>query len=208
MADQAIVTPNEEKSKIICCFIHYNKDDDLTQIFDIIRDFRSRYGLKFTHHRGFIFFTLKSEHLDELAKVRPFKVSKFITRSEYKCTKEVADTIISQRDSFIRMIWDEEQELLLFQSRTKVRIHNQLVQRIFEVSTQEFNKDNYFVQKDENEEPDNTDEIEKKTNKKIADAKSIPEGFTPVTYKKNKVKYNNKESTKSQPKVRGANKNV
>ena len=137
---------NVNKSRVITCFIYYNDDDDLPKIFEVIKDFRVRYGLKFSHHSGYIFFTILSDHLDELAKVRPFKISKYQTNSEYTCTKEVADKLMEQKDSFIRMVWNEN-ETLTFSSRTMHRVHSNLVRRIFKDSNQEFVLDSYKVQK-------------------------------------------------------------
>ena len=146
---------NVNKSRVITCFIYYNDDDDLPKIFEVIKDFRVRHGLKFSHHSGYIFFTILSDHLDELAKVRPFKISKYQTNSEYTCTKEVADKLMEQKDSFIRMVWNEN-GTLTFSSRTMHRVHSNLVRRIFKDSNQEFVLDSYKVLKNnskfENEE--------------------------------------------------------
>jgi hypothetical protein len=135
---------NVNKSRVITCFIYYNDDDDLPKIFEVIKDFRVRHGLKFSHHSGYIFFTILSDHLNELAKVRPFKISKYQTNSEYTCTKEVADKLMEQKDSFIRMVWNEN-ETLTFSSRTMHRVHSNLVRRIFKDSNQEFIVDSYQV---------------------------------------------------------------
>jgi len=135
---------NVTKSRLITCFIYYNDDDDLPKIFEVIKDFRVRHGLKFSHHSGYIFFTILSDHLDELAKVRPFKISKYQTNSEYTCTKEVADKLMEQKDSFVRMVWNEN-STLTFSSRTMHRVHSNLVRRIFKDSNQEFVLDSYQV---------------------------------------------------------------
>lgn len=151
------------KPRIITCFVHYNKDDDQTKIFDVLKDFRTRHGLKFSHHQGYIFFTLSSEYLDELSKVRPFKVSKFQTKSEFACTKEVADKLIGQKDSFVRMFWNEEDEKITFVSRTLSRIHGQLVRRIFKDSDQQFDRDSYKIIREPREGEDNEEQGQKQT---------------------------------------------
>ena len=61
-----------------------------------------------THHYDFIFFSVKSDCLSELAKVQPFRISHYRSKSEYSCSKELADKLISVRDSFVRMSLNEE----------------------------------------------------------------------------------------------------
>lgn len=143
-------TESANKHKNITCLIHYNENDDQTKIFEVLKKFRIERGLKFSHHKEYIFFTLSSEFLDEFYKERPFKISRFQTKSSYKCDKETSDKLMNQKDSFIRMIYNDENGILSFMSRTTPRIHGLLVRRIFSDSNQEFNKLNYNIFKDEN----------------------------------------------------------
>jgi len=155
-ADQKQLTDQtENKPRFITCFIHYSENDNQEQIFEVLKRFRKEKGLKFSHHRGYIFFTLLSTHLDELSRVRPFKISRFQTKSVYNCSKEVADKLMSQKDSFIRMNWDEEANTLTFLSRTVSRVHGQLIRRIFRDSQEEFIRTEYTILKDENTTPVN-----------------------------------------------------
>ena len=206
--DQVQLTEN--RPRFITCFIHYSDNDNQEQIFEVLKTFRKEKGLKFSHHHGYIFFTLLSSYLDEFSKVRPFKISRFQTKSEYKCSKEDADKLMSQKDSFIRMIWNEEKSVLTFLSRTTSRVHAQLVKRIFRDSQQEFVRTDYTVLKDES--VDALDE-----NKVIDGAES--DGFTRVVDKKvikrdnkqtvnvrDKTKYNKNKKTESsgdKPLIRG-----
>jgi len=167
----------ETRPRFITCFIHYSDDDNQEQIFEVLKTFRKEKGLKFSHHRGYIFFTLLSTYLDEFSKVRPFKISRFQTKSEYKCTKEVAEKLMSQKDSFIRMIWSDEDELLTFLSRTTSRVHGQLVRRIFRDSQQEFVRTQYKVLRDEN-----VDSLSQEDKNKSES--SDVDGFTRVVDKK------------------------
>jgi hypothetical protein len=132
-------------------YIHYNKDDDLTKIFDVLKDFRTRLGLKFSHHKDYIFFSLKSEHLNELAQKQPFRISHYRSKSEYKCDKATSEKLTKQSDSFLRMTWNEETGMVQFLSRTTGRVHMYLVLRIFNDSTTKFEKQNYSVVKLQNQ---------------------------------------------------------
>ena len=125
-------------------YIHFNKDDDLTKIFETLHTFRTSHRLKYYHHRhDFIFFSVKSDCLTELAKVQPFKISHYSSKSTYTCTKEVADKLISVRDSFVRTSWDEETGTVQFLSRTIGRVHNELVQRVFKTVDETFDRSSY-----------------------------------------------------------------
>jgi hypothetical protein len=206
--DQVQLTEN--RPRFITCFIHYSDNDNQEQIFEVLKTFRKEKGLKFSHHHGYIFFTLLSSYLDEFSKVRPFKISRFQTKSEYKCSKEDADKLMSQKDSFIRMIWNDEKSVLTFLSRTTSRVHAQLVKRIFRDSQQEFVRTEYTVLKDES--VDSLDENKVKDN-------AESDGFTRVVEKKvikkddrqtvnvrDKTKYNKNRKTESsgdKPLIRG-----
>lgn len=213
-ADQnQMADSTQNKPRIITCFVHYNKTDDQSKIFDVLKDFRTRHGLKFSHHQGYIFFTLSSEHLDELSKVRPFKVSKFLTKSEFSCTKEVADKLIEQKDSFVRMFWSDETSKLTFVSRTLSRVHGQLVRRIFKDSDQQFDRDQYHIIRlpREGEEQHETGFATKAETTSETQPK-VQEGFVKVEHKKRaqtqtqtktKSKYEPKQAEGDAPKVRG-----
>jgi hypothetical protein len=91
---------------------------------------------------------------------------------------------MSQKDSFIRMNWSDEDSTLSFLSRTTSRIHGQLVRRIFNDSQQEFVRTQYRVLKD-----DNIDSLSQEDNdrvKKVFQLKNESEvdGFTRVVDKR------------------------
>jgi len=203
------------KPRYITCFIHYNNDDDQTQIFEVLKTFRKEKGLKFSHHHGYIFFTLLSSYLDEFSKLRPFKISRFQTKSEFKCSKEVADTLMAQKDSFIRMNWNESTSVLTFLSRTISRVHNQLIKRIFTDSKVEFVRSQYTVLKDES-----IDEVSSKSKPSVTATENATENATDdFTMVKNfkarknssakssaprdKTKYNKKSQPTDKPLIRG-----
>ena len=146
----------EQKPKIVTGFIHYDKEDDLTKIFNVLQDFRSRRGLKFSHHRGQIFFSIRSEHLDELHTMQQYKISKYSTRTTYECDQAFGNRLVSQRDSFLRMTYQDD--AVLFSSRTPPRIHYQLVQRVFKDTNSFFDKQKYVLCKKYDEDDNNEDE--------------------------------------------------
>lgn len=190
--ESQLLDSQQNRPKNITCFVHYNEGDDQSQIFEVLKKFRTEKGLKFSHHHGYIFFTLSSEYLNDLAQVRPFKISKFRTRSEYRCNKEMSDLLMTQRDSFVRMNFNEETGVLTFLSRTTSRIHGQLVRRIFNDSKQEFDRECYQIIRDDNEE--NVDN----TQRQFELSNSNVDGFTRiVTNRRNKPTYENKPRNKS-----------
>lgn len=136
---------DQTKSKIVTLFIHYNQDDDLSKIFTVLNEFRTNCGLKFSHHRGQIFVSVRSEHLNELYKRQPFKSSKYSTKTTYTCDEETGNRLIAQKDSFLRMSYDNDLGLATFQSRTPQRVHYQLVSRVFRATNTTFDKDLYVV---------------------------------------------------------------
>ncbi len=210
MSEQKQVVENTEvKSRVITCFVYYNSDEELSKIFETINDFRTRHGLKYTHHSGYIFFNLLSDHLNEFGKVRPFRVSKYKTMSEYTCTKEVADKLVEKKNSFVRMSWNED-GTVSFNSRTIARVHSSLVYKIFREAGVEFSKDSYKVLRPEREQKDYAP-IERDV-VKVKEEKEQKEyvdnaGFIKVEKKTTKSKYNgkSKEQTQDGPKIRGRN---
>ncbi len=136
---------DQTKSKIVTLFIHYNQEDDLSKIFTVLNEFRTNYGLKFSHHRGQIFVSVRSEHLNELYKRQPFKSSKYSTKTTYSCDEETGNSLVAQKDSFLRMSYDKTTGLVTFQSRTPQRVHYQLVSRVFKATNTTFDKDFYVV---------------------------------------------------------------
>ena len=140
---------DQTKSKIVTLFIHYNQDDDLSKIFTVLNEFRTNCGLKFSHHRGQIFVSVRSEHLNELYKRQPFKSSKYSTKTTYSCDEETGTRLTAQKDSFLRMTYDNTAGTVTFQSRTPQRVHYQLVTRVFKATETTFDNDKYvFVPSD------------------------------------------------------------
>lgn len=143
---------NQPRTKNVICYIFYNETDDLTKIFETLNNFKKKYGLKYSHQKntGLIFLNVNSDNLEEFAKVQPFKISKFQSKSEYTCDTATRDALMEQRDTFIRMVWNETTNTLTFMSRTTSRVHGNLVRRIFKDSNQFFNNSNYRILKNFN----------------------------------------------------------
>lgn len=136
--------PVSETIRNVTGYIHFNKDEDLTKIFETLRSFRTSHNLKYYHHRqGFIFFSVKSDCLTKLREVQPFKISHYNSKSTYSCSKEVGDKLVAVRDSFVRMSWDEGSGQVHFLSRTIGRVHNDLVRRVFKETGETFVRESY-----------------------------------------------------------------
>lgn len=195
----------ETKPRIMTGYIHYGESDDLTKLFDILNEFRKNNGLKYSHQSKaqMVFFNVSSEHLDAFSKVRPFKISRFQTRTEYKCDEATSTQLMGQKDSFLRMIWDEETGIMTFQSRTPSRVHGNLVRRIFRDSGVEFQRDSYSVLRNFASGTDGDEEV--------GEQDDTPEGFQRVEKKTRKPRTTNTASTskvvketETRPRVRGA----
>ncbi len=194
MSNQEDQQMADTKPRIMTGYIHYGESDDLTKLFDTLNEFRKNNGLKYSHQSkaSMVFFNVSSEHLDAFSKVRPFKISRFQTKSEYSCDKETCDQLMSQKDSFLRMLWDENSGVLTFLSRTPSRVHGNLVRRIFRDSGVEFQRDSYSVLRNpyngRTGEQDDAEEQEanvpvKHTNKTQVQ-QATPEGFQRVETKR------------------------
>jgi len=87
MSNQEQQQMADTKPRIMTGYIHYGESDDLTKLFDILNEFRKNNGLKYSHqsNASMVFFNVSSEHLDAFSQVRPFKISRFQSKSEYKC---------------------------------------------------------------------------------------------------------------------------
>jgi hypothetical protein len=143
---------DQTKSKIVTLFIHYNQEDDLSKIFTVLNEFRASCGLKFSHHRGQIFVSVRSEFLNDLYKRQPFKSSKYSTKTTYECDEETGNRLTAQKDSFLRMSYDNSTSTATFQSRTPQRVHYQLVTRVFKATNTTFDNDKYVFVPSENQE--------------------------------------------------------
>jgi hypothetical protein len=145
---------DQTKSKIVTLFIHYNQEDDLSKIFTVLNEFRASCGLKFSHHRGQIFVSVRSEFLNDLYKRQPFKSSKYSTKTTYECDEETGNKLVAQKDSFLRMSYDNSTGTgtVTFQSRTPQRVHYQLVTRVFKATDTTFDNDKYVFVPSENQE--------------------------------------------------------
>lgn len=197
----------ETKPRIMTGFIHYGEQDDLETLFSTLNEFRKNNGLKYSHQSkaSMVFFNISSEHLDAFSKVRPFKISRFQTRTEYKCSEKTSLQLMGQKDSFLRMLWDEQTETVSFQSRTPSRVHGNLVRRIFRDSGVEFERENYSVFR--NTTSGSNQDTQDATQETTQDTtqEDTPEGFQRVEKKQRKTKSStsSKVVKETKPKVRG-----
>ena len=188
---------NENTSVNVCCFHRYGKNDDLTKIFETINDFRTKYGLKFTHHKFYIYMIIKSDYLKELSQVLPFKISKFKTESHYICNPEDVHLITDVKHSFIRTTYDENLNTIIFKSKTNMAVHLKLIQKMFESLKYEFDSKNHTILDiDLYDTRKNTDNINNKKFNKIE-----IEGYDKIDIKESKIakkkeKYINKKTVK------------
>ena len=187
------ITTNENTSVNVCCFHRYNKNDDLTKIFETINYFRSEYGLKFTHHKYYIYMIIKSDYLKELSQALPFQISKFKTESHYSCNPEDVQLITSIKNSFIRTTFDENLGIIVFRSKTNMAVHISLVQKILEsLESHSYDSNNHTILNVELYGKKNTDRISKSNKIEIEIENDFGSAKT-----KAKAKYNKKSVKKS-----------
>lgn len=205
--NQVMQTSTETKKTVkhITGYIHFNDGDNLEAIFANLKQFHESHKLKYYHHpKGFIFFSVKSDCLDEFSKVQKFKISHYNSKSTYTCSKEVADKLLTIMDSFVRLSWvdgtDETDGHVLFLSRTLGRVHNDLVRRVFRASGEKFENTNYHFeayvksadkQAQEGSEDQEVVKPKRRTSTTHQAPKSFESGFTKVV--RNKDKYNKKK---------------
>lgn len=137
-------------NRLLTGFIHYTDTNDLTKLFGVLKKFREENGLKYSHQSNvnMVFFIVSSEHLNALSEKTPFKISRYQTTSKYyNCDEETSGKLLKQKDSFLRMSWDQESRELTFLSRTPFKVHGNLVRRIFKDSNVDFPKGSYSVLK-------------------------------------------------------------
>lgn len=190
MNENTLNSTNENISVNVCCFHRYSRNDDLTKVFETINDFRTKYGLKFTHHKFYIYMVIKSDYLKELSQVLPFQISKFKTESHYNCSLEDVQLLTSVKNSFIRTTFDENLGVVVFRSKTNMAVHLSLVQKIFESLKYDFDSNNHTVLNIELYDAKNTNKtLNTKSNKIEVEGDFV----TPKT----KAKYNKKSTKKT-----------
>jgi hypothetical protein len=134
------------KPKNVTCYIKYDykndNTDEVNQIFTNLQELKSKYHLKFSNHPdcGITMLIFSRDNFSEFREKLNFSVSKYTSVTKYSCNQETADKLKLQKDSFLRLHY--ENGLLLFTSRTPLNVHKKLVKRVFKDSEVEFDKSN------------------------------------------------------------------
>ena len=138
MASQVSETVNTTR-KLITGYVRFNKDENIESVITTLKSFNAKYS----HHVGYVFFSLDQQRLSDLSTQLKFRISRFESKSEYSCPADVATLITDQRDSFLRVHYHTDRSVLEFLSRTTSSVHYNLVQRLFKRAGVEFSRDNY-----------------------------------------------------------------
>jgi hypothetical protein len=188
-----------KKNANVTCYRKYDyKNDnpeDVKKIFASINELKSKFHLKFSNHPecGIIMLLFNRENFTEFKKELDFSVSKYTSVTKYTCDVATAEKLKQQKDSFLRLHYDDG--MLLFTSRTPLNVHKKLVKRIFKDSEVEFNKSNLVFTQNQG------DESESKSKNVSSD------GFQTVSHKKSKPSQNvqsqSQPTTQSEKPVRG-----
>ncbi len=185
-----------KKNANVTCYRKYDyKNDnpeDVKKIFATINDLKSKFHLKFSNHPecGIIMLLFNRDNFSEFKKELDFSVSKYTSVTKYTCDVATAERLKQQKDSFLRLHYDDG--MLLFTSRTPLNVHKKLVKRIFKDSEVEFNKSNLVFTQNQGDE----------SNSKAVSA----DGFQTVSHKKSKPSQQStteQSSTRGQPATRG-----
>jgi len=186
-----------KKNANVTCYRKYDyKNDnpeDVKKIFSTINELKSKFHLKFSNHPecGIIMLLFNRENFMEFKKELDFSVSKYTSITKYTCDVSTAEKLKQQKDSFLRLHYDDG--MLLFTSRTPLNVHKKLVKRIFKDSEVEFNKSNLVFAQNQD------DESESKSKNVSSD------GFQTVSHKKSKSNQSVQQQSTNQPEkmVRG-----
>jgi len=179
-----------KKNANVTCYRKYDyKNDnpeDVKKIFASINELKSKFHLKFSNHPecGIIMLLFNRDNFAEFKKELDFSVSKYTSVTKYTCDVATAEKLKQQKDSFLRLHYDDG--MLLFTSRTPLNVHKKLVKRIFKDSEIEFNKSNLVFTQNQGDE----------SNSKVVSS----DGFQTVSHKKSKQ---TEQSSKGQPATRG-----
>ncbi len=182
-----------KKNANVTCYRKYDyKNDnpeDVKKIFATINDLKSKFHLKFSNHPecGIIMLLFNRDNFAEFKKELDFSVSKYTSVTKYTCDVATAERLKQQKDSFLRLHYDDG--MLLFTSRTPLNVHKKLVKRIFKDSEVEFNKNNLVFTQNQGDE----------SNSKGVSA----DGFQTVSHKKSKSMQQTQQSTTEQQTTRG-----
>ena len=170
-----------KKNANVTCYRKYDykndNPDDVKKIFTSINELKSKFHLKFSNHPecGIIMLLFNRDNFAEFKKELDFSVSKYTSVTKYTCDNDTAEKLKQQKDSFLRLHYDEG--MLLFTSRTPLNVHKKLVKRIFKDSEVEFDKSNLVFTQNQNDEFDSS---------KVEST----DGFQTVTHKKSKQSQN------------------
>lgn len=186
-----------KKNANVTCYRKYDyKNDnpeDVKKIFASINELKSKFHLKFSNHPecGIIMLLFNRDNFTDFKKELDFSVSKYTSVTKYTCDLTTAEKLKQQKDSFLRLHYDEG--MLLFTSRTPLNVHKKLVKRIFKDSEVEFNKSNLVFTQNQG------DESKKK--------EVSSDGFQTVSHKKTKSSQSStqqtEQSTRGLPTTRG-----
>jgi hypothetical protein len=187
-----------KKNANVTCYRKYDyKNDnpeDVKKIFASINELKSKFHLKFSNHPecGIIMLLFNRDNFAEFKKELDFSVSKYTSVTKYTCDVATAEKLKQQKDSFLRLHYDEG--MLLFTSRTPLNVHKKLVKRIFKDSEVEFNKSNLVFTQNQGDE---------------SNSKGVSsDGFQTVSHKKTKPtqstpQQQTEQSSRGQPATRG-----
>ena len=177
-----------KKNANVTCYRKYDyKNDnpeDVKKIFATINDLKSKFHLKFSNHPecGIIMLLFNRDNFAEFKKELDFSVSKYTSVTKYTCDVITAEKLKQQKDSFLRLHYDDG--MLLFTSRTPLNVHKKLVKRIFKDSEVEFNKSNLVFTQNQGEESNSkavsADGFQTVSNKKSKSSQSVQQS-TPLT---------------------------
>jgi hypothetical protein len=185
-----------KKNANVTCYRKYDykndNPDDVKKIFASINELKSKFHLKFSNHPecGIIMLLFNRDNFAEFKKELDFSVSKYTSVTKYTCDVATAERLKQQKDSFLRLHYDDG--MLLFTSRTPLNVHKKLVKRIFKDSEVEFNKSNLVFTQNQGDE----------SNSKGVSA----DGFQTVSHKKTKPTQSTPQtesSSRGQPATRG-----
>jgi hypothetical protein len=186
----------ETKPKNVTCYIKYDykndNNDEVNKIFTNLQELKSKFHLKFSNHPdcGITMLIFSRDNFSDFKEKLNFSVSKYTSVTKYSCDQQTADKLKLQKDSFLRLHYEDG--LLLFTSRTPLNVHKKLVKRVFKDSEVEFDKANLVL---------GTDNTSNHQDKSATNFKN--DEFTVVSRQRKPSQFRGQDQTQSQSQSQG-----
>ena len=131
-----------DKTKNVIIF-HKIYNEDLSSFFQTLKEMKKTINFKYYHGINYIFIKTQWENLTKMNEHIKFQISRYQTKSEYKCPNSIATKICEQLGTFVYIKHDKENEKIIFTSRLPSFEHTNNIITIFSNAQQKFFQNRY-----------------------------------------------------------------